>query len=467
MSVRGQTISNKLVSLAVDARGRIVSLRNRTTGTELIGFPEVAEAWRMAAPTGRHTLAFLLGSEQKPARIVRIDNADEQSICLEYEGLKLDGKTLPIRASFTIGLRHDDARIACRAALDNRSRLAIDEVEFPIIGGLGGFSANRKLEMRLVEGGDGGVFHGDVLNQGLPSTGRASNHYVREHETCMFANAPDTDERHISPAPIWLDLWSPDQGLHAGFCPQSPQLFAFKLEKFPKEVPIAAAHAYPKGTARWIRLYGLHMPRIQPGRKWTSEPVILAPHAGGWQAGADLVANLRNDTPAPCPTPAWMEDFVGWTEIIGWLYTGEVFHDYAACAEKVIRDARVTGINFIFYYGHTALGAEGADFDNGPCEKLGGEQGFRRMVENLHRHGIRIMLLDHLHRWVNRDVPEYKRLGLERWAMRNKHGHLNKAYWWKETGLSCLYLEAPRPSGSRCARPARSGGSITPRTSGA
>jgi len=449
MSRRRTTISNNLLSLSVDARGRIVSLRNKETDTELIDFPEASEAWRIVVPDGRHTLIFALGSKQEPAEIERTEDDSGQSIVIKYVRLQADGRKLPVRARFSFRLAHDGAEIVCRAEIDNRGKCAIDEVEFPVVGGLGGFGVRGKKELRLVQGRDrGGRFYGDVLNDGLPDTGRESNHYVREHETCMFANSTCSGEavtRGANSPDLWLDLWSSRQGLYAGFHAGSPQVFAFKLEKFPKGVPNARAHAYPGGTDRWLRLYGLHMPQVPPGQRWVSEPVVLAPHAGDWHAGADRIAARYAKDLSFCQPPSWMDDFVGWTEIIGHLYTGEVFHDYAGCAEKVIRDAAVTGLNFVFYYGHTALGAEGADFDNGPCRKLGGERGFRRMVEALHAHGIRIMLLDHFHRWVNREVPEYQSLGLERWAMQNEEGNHYVARWWKETGLSSLYLEGPTP----------------------
>jgi hypothetical protein len=43
-----------------------------------------------------------------------------------------------------------------------------------------------------------------------------------------------------------------------------------------------------------------------------------------------------------------MDDFVGWTEIIGNLYTGEVFRDFGSCAEQVLADMKVTGTNLLF-----------------------------------------------------------------------------------------------------------------------
>ena len=39
-------ISNRFISLSVDAKGRIVSLVNRATRTELITHPAASEAWQ-------------------------------------------------------------------------------------------------------------------------------------------------------------------------------------------------------------------------------------------------------------------------------------------------------------------------------------------------------------------------------------------------------------------------------------
>ena len=194
MDRRKTTISNRFLSLSVDARGRIVSLRSLATGTELIDFPKASEAWGVVVPDGRHTLMFILGSEQEPAGIERIEDDAGQSIVVDYVKLQAGARKLPVRASFSFSLAPDGPEIVCRAEIDNRSKHAVDEVEFPVVGGLGGFGARGKKELGLVQGHDrGGRFHGDVLSEGLPDTGRESNHYVREHETCMFVGPAEDD----------------------------------------------------------------------------------------------------------------------------------------------------------------------------------------------------------------------------------------------------------------------------------
>ena len=454
MTVGKTTIQNRMLRLSIDASGRIISLYNKRTKTELITYPSVSDIWRIVIPTGRHTLAFVYGSQHTPTRVFVRKSETAKTLEITYEGLEVQGRRAPINLRLFLSLVDETGELQAWAEIDNKGSMVIDEVEFPIVGGMAGYRAGKTRNMHLVAFfGTTPLFCNDVLTNGLPDTGRASNHFAREHETAMIPCWGDTSlwghvpiDCEIKHRGAWLDLWRGKEGLYAGFHPQESPLFAFKLEKYPKEVPNAPTHNYPRCTQRWVRLHCLHMPRIAPGGTWKSEPVTLLAHEGDWHVGADRYAAYRRPELVYCDTPVWMKDFVGWTEIVGKLYTGEIFHDYRRCAEMVVRDARITGLNVVFYYGHTKLGAEGADFDNGPAEDLGGETGFRAMVETLHRHGIRIMLLDHFHRWVNRDVPEYDCLGLERYAVLSKGGTPVTARWWKETGLSCLYHAGPTPT---------------------
>lgn len=443
------TIENAHLSVTVDEWGRLVSLVNRATRTELIDCPAAAEAWRMVVPTGRSTVAFVRGAEQRP-RIEVTEGAEGPAIVLEYASLRVGDEELAVRARFELALPAGTRELAARVEIDNRSGRAIDEVEFPIVGGLGGFRARGGTRLaHLAAGNEHGAFYPDVLANGLPETGLESNHYVRALETAMFPCVPPALYPHpIRHHGIWADLWSAREGLYLGFTGDPAALFAVRLEKSPKEHIVThrrVAH-YPAGTARWLRLAGLHMPKISPGGQWRSGPVTLLPHRGDWHAGADRYAADRRAGVAACEPPAWFRDFVGWTEILGWTYLGEIYHDYRRCAEEVIRDARVTGLDFVFFYGHATHGAEAADYDNGPAPELGGEGAFRDMVDALHAQGIRIMLLDHLHRFVNRSVPEFDRYHLEEHAIRFKDGRMAaEQLWWKETGLSCLYLDGPTP----------------------
>jgi hypothetical protein len=429
-------LQNRFLSLTVDGRGRIVSLLNRQTGTELITHSPAAEAWRVIVPTGRHTIDIILGSRQTPARIAVRRTDDGQALTIAYERV-VGQRTWPIRMRLTWSLPDEACRVSAYAELDNRARAPVEEFEFPVVGGVGGLAGRgQQRTLHLAAGGDCGNLYSDVLSRGLPETGREANHFTREHETAMF--------ERTGAGGAWIDLWCPREGVFFGYAAGQGD-FALKLEKFPKEVPNAPVHRYPPQTPRWLRVWALHVPRVQPGGTWRSAPVEIMPHRGDWHAGADRYAALRRASLRVAQPVSWMAGFVGWTEILGQTYLGEVFHDYAGCAEAVVRDRRVTGLDCVFYYGHSRLGAEGADFDHAPAPALGGADGFRRMVEKLHRHGVRIILLDHFHRWINRDVAEYAALGLARHAVLDVDGRPVTARWWKETFLSCRRLAGPTP----------------------
>lgn len=429
------TIENDFVSLSVDSKGRIKSLKNKLTKTELIKFTDASEAWRLIIPTGKHARDFILGSKQKTPRISVDDGSFVKTITIEYG--KITGlNELPLRMKCVFELEQNSKEILAHVEIDNQSSSIVEEVEFPIIGGIGGFKVNGgKDVLDIVAAGDRGKFYSNVLYKGLPDTGRESHPFVRTYETAMFE--PDWGG-------VWVDFYCEKQGLFVGHF-RSSQNFVFKVEKFPKEATSPGMHYYPKGTLRWLRIFAVYAPQIKPGERWVSEPIHIMPHEGDWHTGADRYSEYRHLTIKPARQPEWMKDFVGWTEILGKTYLNEVFHDYAYCAEAVVKDKKVTGIDLVFYYGHTKLGAEGADFDNSPDPMLGGEEGFRKMVGKLHKNGVRIILLDHFHRWVNIDVPEYKQLELEKHAVLDEKGNPRTARWWKETFLSCKKLEGPTP----------------------
>jgi len=449
-------LSNRFVRIGLDRHGRVTSLQ--AAGAELIAFPEHGEAWRLVVPTGRHTVESVCGADQDQPSVRRSTGEAGESLALTYDGIRIEGERQAISVRLVWQLSSSSPDLTASVEVVNHSAYSIDEAEFPILGGIDGDArdprsaapggAARTIGSRgilnLAAGQDRGIVRRDLFSRGLPQGGRESGPFVRELETVFLSSANPPlfvgADAHTHDA-VWVDLWTDDHGLYAGLHAMFHPLFAFKLEKY----PTGSIGNYPEGTHPWVRLSALHMPGVNPGDEWVSEPIALQPHAGTWHVGADAYSDYRHEALSYCRPPAWMDRFVGWTEIMGKTYLGEVFHDYRQCAEWVIEDAEVTGIDLVFYYGHTRLGCEGADFDQGPSDDLGGEAGFRAMVDDLHDHGIRLLVLDHLHRYVNRDVPEVESLGLMRYAVLDEEGGPVLARWQKETGLSCLFLAGPTP----------------------
>ena len=167
----------------------------------------------------------------------------------------------------------------------------------------------------------------------------------------------------------------------------------------------------------------------------------------GWHAGADRFSACRHRIlPALALPPEWMDDFVGWTEILGWPFTHEICHTFpGGCAEAVVDDAKVTGLKLVFFYGHTELGSEGADYD---MLRHGNWGASRDSAEWSQRctgtaSGCPSRPFPPI---VNRDIPEFKKHRLLPCAVLKKDGSPEiTREWGKETSLSLRRAEGPTP----------------------
>lgn len=115
------TLRNQRLALSADERGRLISLRNLVTETELIAHPEAAEAWRLVIPTGRHTLALVYGSQQSPPAIETRTGEEGQQLVITYDRLLVEGREEPVRAAFVLTLVGETAEVRAQVRLENPS----------------------------------------------------------------------------------------------------------------------------------------------------------------------------------------------------------------------------------------------------------------------------------------------------------------------------------------------------------
>jgi Domain of unknown function (DUF6259) len=109
------------------------------------------------------------------------------------------------------------------------------------------------------------------------------------------------------------------------------------------------------------------------------------------------------------------------------------------------------GVDTLMIYGHTNIGCEGSDVDISPAENLGGKVGFKRMCDELHAHGVKVMVFTHRQSAINVDLPEYKHY--EQWTIKDRFGNPRPEVWWKTTVESIMghmqHYEATGPMWNR------------------
>jgi hypothetical protein len=170
---------------------------------------------------------------------------------------------------------------------------------------------------------------------------------------------------------------------------------------------------------------------IDPGEEWKSPPSVFWPHEGDWHAAADHYRAWANSWMKWPERPSWLKDYVGWQHIVGKTYLNEVYHTFDQLTEIMKESQRRCGVDVLMLYGHTEIGCEGSDYDISPAENLGGVEGFRRMCDELHKSGMKVMIMTHRQSAINVDLPEYGRFG--KWTIKDRLGETRKEVWWKTT----------------------------------
>lgn len=420
----GQVLENSSIRLAFDEQGRITGFRNKVTGTELLTRPGLEDNWKIMVLTGGYPVHYILGKEQQPVKVT----AGEGLVTYRYEGLQRGGQHYAIDLEFSAQLAGEEVHF--RVWLRNRGDQRIREVWAPILGGFEGFESGGRRGMvnyaQLYS-----TPSEDVLHKGLPN---AEYLFVVDGET--------SDTRH-SP---WIDLFVEEQGLYISSDNRNLDLQTIRLEKYPPEAGGSGGGTdeilmFPPDTERWMKMMVGKMIAVDPGEEWTMPPVFVWPHRGTWYAAADHYRQWMDSWAPWPPRPSWLKDYTGWHHIIGKTYLDEIYFTFEDFTRVMKEANRRSGVGVLMLYGHTDIGCEGANFDLTPGMSLGGPEGFRRMCDELHREGMKVLIFTHRQSAVAMDRA-HEWLPFERWAFRDRLGNIRKEEWWKTTIESLAYRNA-------------------------
>jgi hypothetical protein len=278
----------------------------------------------------------------------------------------------------------------------------------------------------MVDLAKSGTLAGDILHTGLPE---CEYLFVVDGETAHYVYPRQQMQ--------WIDLFCEREGVYVSSDDRSLATTVFRLEKYPPEAGAGGSallperHLFPPDTPRWMKIMVGKLTAIDPGEHWRSAPAVCWPHEGDWHVAAEHYRTWALTWMAWPRRPSWLADYVGWQHIVGKTYLNEVYHTFDQLTEIMKESQARTGINTLMLYGHSAHGCESADADISPAANLGGADGFRRMCDELHRHGMQVMIMTHRQSALATDRPEYAHF--ERWTIKDRTGQPRIEIWWKTT----------------------------------
>jgi hypothetical protein len=158
---------------------------------------------------------------------------------------------------------------------------------------------------------------------------------------------------------------------------------------------------------------------IDPGEEWQSPPGVFWPHQGDWRVAANHYRAWADTWMKRPERPRWLREYVGWHHIIGKTYLGEIYFTFDQYLDIMKRAQETCGVDTLMLYGHTNIGCEGADYDISPAVDMGGKEGFRRLCEDMHRHGMKVMLFT----IVNPPLTwNCRNISTEKWTIKDRLG---------------------------------------------
>ncbi len=434
MTVR---LENEALSLTLDDRGRVTALGSKTLNREYLTYPGLEDNWRLLVLGDGHPVYYIAGREQTP---ISVDHTETRAT-FTYRNLVREGVIYDIDVKFTAYLQGDEARF--EITVTNHHTHRVREVWYGILGGFEGFEEGGRKN--IVHFAKSRTLAKDILHEGLPN---AEYLFVVDGETAHYIYPNDQMQ--------WIDLFSEREGLYISSDDQSLLTTIFRLEKYPPEAGASGywlkePSIFPPDTPRWMKMMVGKLTAIDPGDEWTSAPAVYWPHQGDWHVAARHYRAWADSWMQWPERPQWLRDYVGWHHIVGKTYLNEVYHTFDQYTEIMKELQEKCAVDTLMIYGHTNIGCEGSDVDISPAENLGGAEGFKRMCDELHARGMKVMIFTHRQSAINVDLPEYAHY--ERWAIKDRWGRARPEVWWKTTVESLMghmqHYEATGPMWAR------------------
>ena len=410
-AARVHVLQNARYRVEVDrANGSIVRLRDRAGGLELIREPRLAGAFRFSLPIrGREgwqsTEANTVDSRSQ--RLGRVERSRD-GLTLVWPGplRAVTGRRYPVTARLRIALREDAVRFDL--SLENRTRLEVGEVYYPVLGGwtgLGSSHADRQRTSLITPAG----------------AGAASSRPFHTFANMSWLGVIGPEQFY--PYPDQLSMpWAAFEAARGGRTVTIAALDAiyrykvFHLEMLPGIAGARAAGNWPRpdelrGLAAGVRACWAHIAYERPGRRFHASPVVVRCHGGGARESARWYGAWLSRHGGAAAAPSVLASAGAFVEVGRTPY---------AELPKRAREAAAMGIRALLLQDWTPPEDDGVPLWR-PDPALGGEDGLRAALAECRSAGVAVILGVRLQP-VSRRSPWYRQelhryVSLDRWGV--------------------------------------------------
>ncbi len=393
-------LENDHFSLAIDpASGAILSFVIKKNNGEMIGEKRLKANFRICLPLQDYQANYIEGMEQKPVAVFKTDNV----VTVQFQGMNSPKGEFPIDLTYTIALEGDQVRF--KSKLTNHCKEAISEFWFPRLGGWTNFGDDRNSSMAVP--GYNCPFIGNVsLFNGFPGS------------RSFGTDAAEWSVNYPGIQMPWLDLYSAksDTGLYLGYHDDIYRLSTWHFNLYPTTSGRSPAWLKPEqigGDPIGLVFSHVRYPFIQNGETLDSGDFIIRVHQGDWHKGSLLYRKWFTDRWPIDKSDRWLRKKSAWFTSIIYQPEDKIVADYNLYGQWCREAFDQAGIDCFELIGWDSGGLERNYPDYTPEEKLGGKNGFKKLLKDIDESGGRCLvfvnynILDQNTDWYRRELYSY------------------------------------------------------------
>ncbi len=361
MFAHAVTLSNKNISVTIDDKGNLSSLKHLKTGHD---YATGGYLWRMYYDTKAEKEIQIIGSEQQP-----IVSQHGNGIEIKYDQLKVRGKDVYITLILTVKLEDDKVRFESTMT-NNEDNTVIRELQYPLVHGIN-FPADHKLYTSEA----GGKLYNDpikAVNKLASSPYKKPEQFFRQKDVKygakVFMNC--------------IGLFGEQQGLYLGS----------HDETFQDTWQGMRVYRGKDGQYNVLEMGFFKYPHCFYGESWSCRANVVAPYSGTWHTASKIYRNWVNTWWDHRKEPEWVTVMPSWQRVIFKHQYGEYFFKYPDLYGHLKEVDKSINSNSVFLFGWWAEGMDHGNPDYSPDESQGGDEGLKKAVAEYQKDGSNLIL---------------------------------------------------------------------------
>ena len=392
VSGRVASIENDDVRVVFDAvSGALIELENKRTGWNIQQSPELAESFRIFAPTPDRSYSPVLGARNRLSSIEK--SADGHTLTLVWKSLQSEYRgTLSLTLTGTVSLAGPDVNFDMQVR--NGTGDTITSIDWPVLGALNKPRSASVLSRMSINYGSGHIVS---LS---PAFENERGYYGTNYPIQMSSGRYNL-------------ILAEDQGLYIGDHDTTFQEvveYAYELkpgfgDSFNERVP---EDANVSDHPVRIVVSAEHFPFVLPGETRQLARVVLTPFSGDWHHGADVYRRWRATWFHRPVTPAWAEDVNAWQQIQINSAEDDLRTPYKDLPRRAEQAAKA-GVIAIQLVGWNNGGQDRGNPSHDTDPRLGTWQELKDAIAKIQAMGVH-MILFNKYTWVDTSSAQYKNL---------------------------------------------------------